>query len=50
MGQRRIVGRIKKGKMLIRGTLLRERIMREGKVLGEGIIKVPSFLSHMVDT
>lgn len=40
----------KKGKVMIGATLLRERIVREGKILGDGIIKVSSFLNHMVDT
>lgn len=40
----------KKGKVMIGATLLRERILREGKILGDGIIKVSSFLNHMVDT
>lgn len=40
----------KRGKVMIGATLLRERIMRESKVLGDGIIKVSSFLNHMVDT
>lgn len=40
----------KRSKVMIGATLLRERIMREGKVLGDGIIKVSSFLNHMVDT
>ena len=30
--------------------LLKERIMREGKVLPGGVIKVGSFLNHMIDT
>lgn len=30
-------------------TLLRERIMREGKVLGDDTNKVSSFVNHMVD-
>lgn len=40
----------KKRKVMIGATLLRERILREGKLLGDGIIKVSSFLNHMVDT
>mmetsp|Transcript_18137 Transcript_18137/g.72607 ORF Transcript_18137/g.72607 Transcript_18137/m.72607 type:complete len:522 (-) Transcript_18137:1806-3371(-) len=31
------------------GTLLKQRILREGKVLNGGILKVSSFVNHMVD-
>lgn len=37
------------GKVLVGATLLKERILRDGKMLNEGIIKVSSFLNHMVD-
>lgn len=37
-------------KVLIGAILLRDRILREGKVLGDGIIKVSSFVNHKVDT
>lgn len=36
--------------ILVGATLLKERILRDGKMLREGIIKVSSFLNHMVDT
>lgn len=36
-------------KKLAGATMLRERLMREGKMLKDGIIKVSSFLNHMVD-
>lgn len=39
-----------KENVFVGATLLRDRIMREGKVLGDGIIKVSSFVNHMVDT
>lgn len=39
-----------KGMKLVGATLLRERIMREGEMLDGGIVKVSSFLNHMVDT
>lgn len=39
-----------KEKVFVGATLLRERILREGKVLGDGIIKVSSFMNHKVDT
>ncbi|WP_067192524.1 xanthine phosphoribosyltransferase [Streptococcus sp. DD10] len=31
-------------------TLLEERILKDGKVIGENILKVDSFLTHQVDT
>ncbi|KAI0564151.1 Phosphoribosyltransferase [Gracilaria domingensis] len=37
-------------KQLVGARMLKERILREGKMLGDGIIKVSSFLNHMVDT
>eukprot|EP00178_Gracilaria_changii_P016615 TRINITY_DN47870_c0_g1_i1.p1 TRINITY_DN47870_c0_g1~~TRINITY_DN47870_c0_g1_i1.p1 ORF type:complete len:648 (+),score=158.57 TRINITY_DN47870_c0_g1_i1:148-1944(+) len=37
-------------KPLVGAAMLKERILREGKMLGDGIIKVSSFLNHMVDT
>lgn len=37
-------------KILVGATLLKERILRDGKMLREGILKVSSFLNHMVDT
>lgn len=37
-------------KVLVGATLLKERILRDGKMLREGILKVSSFLNHMVDT
>lgn len=37
-------------KVLVGAILLRDRILREGKVLGDGIIKVSSFVNHKVDT
>lgn len=39
----------KRRNVLVGATLLRERIRREGKILGDGIIKVSSFVNHMVD-
>lgn len=36
-------------KKLAGATMLRERLMREGKLLDDGIVKVSSFLNHMVD-
>lgn len=38
------------GKVLVGATLLKERILRDGKILNDNIIKVSSFLNHMVDT
>ena len=38
------------GKILVGATLLKERILRDGKMLADSIIKVSSFLNHMVDT
>lgn len=38
------------GKVLVGATLLKERILRDGKMLNDSIIKVSSFLNHMVDT
>lgn len=38
------------GKVLVGATLLKERILRDGKMLNEGIIKVSAFMNHMVDT
>lgn len=38
------------GKVMVGATLLKERILREGKMLNDSIIKVSSFLNHMVDT
>eukprot|EP00177_Eucheuma_denticulatum_P003792 GFKZ01006850.1.p1 GENE.GFKZ01006850.1~~GFKZ01006850.1.p1 ORF type:complete len:637 (-),score=115.82 GFKZ01006850.1:77-1987(-) len=38
------------GKVLVGASMLKERILRDGKMLDEGIIKVSSFLNHMVDT
>lgn len=38
------------GKVLVGAEMLRERILREGKLLNDGIIKVSSFMNHMVDT
>lgn len=37
-------------KVLVGAILLRDRILREGKVLGDSIIKVSSFVNHKVDT
>lgn len=37
-------------KPLVGATLLKERILREGKVLNDSILKVSSFMNHMVDT
>ena len=37
-------------KPLVGATLLKERILREGKVLSDSILKVSSFMNHMVDT
>eukprot|EP00180_Rhodochaete_pulchella_P003418 Plantae.Rhodophyta-Rhodochaete_pulchella.ctg5811.p1 GENE.Plantae.Rhodophyta-Rhodochaete_pulchella.ctg5811~~Plantae.Rhodophyta-Rhodochaete_pulchella.ctg5811.p1 ORF type:complete len:562 (+),score=95.35 Plantae.Rhodophyta-Rhodochaete_pulchella.ctg5811:1126-2811(+) len=34
---------------LVGGMMLRDRILREGKVLRDGILKVSSFLNHKVD-
>lgn len=39
----------KKNELLVGATLLRERIMREGEMLDDGILKVSSFLNHRVD-
>lgn len=36
-------------KKFVGATMLRERLMREGKLLDDGIVKVSSFLNHMVD-
>lgn len=41
---------VDKGPKLVGATMLRERIMREGEMLDGGILKVSSFLNHMVDT
>eukprot|EP00737_Agarophyton_chilense_P000581 gb/GEZJ01000649.1/.p1 GENE.gb/GEZJ01000649.1/~~gb/GEZJ01000649.1/.p1 ORF type:complete len:305 (-),score=37.72 gb/GEZJ01000649.1/:464-1378(-) len=37
-------------KQLVGARMLKERILRKGKMLAVGILKVSSFLSHMVDT
>eukprot|EP00171_Calliarthron_tuberculosum_P016550 IDg16550t1 len=36
-------------KKYVGAIMLRERLMREGKLLDDGIVKVSSFLNHMVD-
>lgn len=36
-------------KILVGASLLKDRILRDGKMLREGILKVSSFLNHMVD-
>lgn len=38
------------GEVMVGATLLKERIMREGKMLADSIVKVSSFVNHMVDT
>lgn len=38
------------GKVLVGAAMLKDRILRDGKMLDEGIIKVSSFMNHMVDT
>jgi len=43
------LGEMQKKNKRIGGMLLKERILREGKVLNGGILKVSSFLNHMVD-
>lgn len=43
-------GSTKAGRIKLAGaTMLRERLMREAQLLGDGILKVSSFLNHMVD-
>lgn len=36
-------------KKLVGAMMLRERLLREGKLLEDGIVKVSSFLNHLVD-
>lgn len=38
------------GKRLVGATMLKERLLREGKMLSDNIIKVSSFVNHKVDT
>lgn len=39
-----------RGNVLVVATLLHERIMRDSKILGSGIIKMVSLFNHIIDT
>ena len=48
-GNYNIYGNDEERTNFVGAIMLRERIMRDGRILGDGIVKVSSFLNHMVD-